>query len=107
MPFPDCLLKLKGLNRAARFRFIASLGEHSNARMAVELEGGLSMRKFRTAAAALAATGITALGALAATGGVANAATDLSITGCSTNGGLYTVGFNLNESGPPVSSYVS
>lgn len=50
------------------------------------------MHKFATAVAALATTGIAALGTVAATGGVAHAATNLSITGCSTNGGLLTLG---------------
>jgi hypothetical protein len=35
---------------------------------------------------------IAALGAVAATDGVANAAPNLSITGCSTNVGVLTVG---------------
>ena len=50
------------------------------------------MRNIRTAVAALAATGLAAFGAMAATGGVANAATGQSITGCHTNSGLLTVG---------------
>jgi hypothetical protein len=62
------------------------------------------MRNFRTAAAALAATGIAALGAVAATGGVANAATNLSITGCSTNVGVLTAGFIVNCSARPARS---
>jgi hypothetical protein len=58
------------------------------------------MRKFATAVAALATTGIAALGTVAATSGVANAATDLSITGCSTNGGLLTLGVIPNCQAP-------
>jgi hypothetical protein len=58
------------------------------------------MRKFATAVAALATTGIAALGTVAATGGVANAATNLSITGCSTNGGLLTLGVIPNCQAP-------
>jgi hypothetical protein len=49
------------------------------------------MRNIRTAAAVFAATGLAAFGAMAATGGVANAATNLSITGCSTNSALLGV----------------
>ncbi len=49
------------------------------------------MRNLRTAIAAFAATGLAAFGALAATGGVANAAQDLSITGCSINNALLGV----------------
>lgn len=41
------------------------------------------MRDFRKAVATLAATGIATLGAVAATGGVANAATNVPLTGCS------------------------
>ena len=63
------------------------------------------MRNFRTAAAALAATGIAALGAVTATGGVANAATDLSITGCSTNVGVLTHGLFVNCSAPTGTIY--
>lgn len=50
------------------------------------------MRNLRTAVAAFAVTGLTAFGAMAATGGVANAATNQSIAGCETNSGLVTVG---------------
>lgn len=63
------------------------------------------MRNFRTAAAVLAATGIAALGAVTATSGVANAATDLSITGCSTNVGVLTVGLFVNCSAPTGTIY--
>jgi hypothetical protein len=49
------------------------------------------MRNIRAAVAAFAATGLAAFGALAATGGVANAAQDLSITGCSINTALVGV----------------
>jgi hypothetical protein len=49
------------------------------------------MRNIRTAVAALAATGLAAFGAIAASGGVANAATHQSITGCSTNRALLGV----------------
>ena len=67
--------------------------------------GGLSIRNFRTAAAVLAATGIAALGAVTATSGVANAATDLSITGCSTNVGVLTAGLFVNCSAPTGTIY--
>jgi hypothetical protein len=70
---------------------MAALRGHSNARMAVEREGGLSMRELRTAAPIIAATGIVALGVVAAAGGVANAAINLSITGCATTGALLKV----------------
>jgi Ricin-type beta-trefoil lectin domain len=103
--FNHCWLKLKELKCVAGLRLIANLGEHSKARMAVEQEGGLSMRNFRTAAATLAATGIAALGAMAATGGVANAATNLSITGCSTNVGVLTAGLFVNCSAPTGTIY--
>lgn len=63
------------------------------------------MRNFRTAAAALAATGIAALGAVTATSGVANAATNLSITGCSTNYGLVTAGIIPTCSAPTGTIY--
>src|ERR1700748_224241 len=63
------------------------------------------MPNFRTAAAALAATGIAALGAVTATGGVANAATGLSITGCSTNVGVLTAGLFVNCSAPTGTIY--
>ena len=63
------------------------------------------MRNFRTAAAALVATGIAALGAVTATGGVANAATGLSITGCSTNVGVLTHGLFVNCSAPTGTIY--
>jgi hypothetical protein len=43
------------------------------------------MRNIRTAVATFAATGLAAFGAMAASGGVANAAQNLSITGCSVN----------------------
>ena len=46
------------------------------------------MRNIRAAVAAFAASGLAAFGALAATGGVANAAQDMSITGCSINTAL-------------------
>ncbi len=49
------------------------------------------MRNIRAAVAAFAASGLAAFGALAATGGVANAAQDLSITGCSINNALIGV----------------
>jgi hypothetical protein len=49
------------------------------------------MRNIRTAVAAFAATGLAAFGAMAAMGGVANAATNQSITGCSTNNALLGV----------------
>ena len=49
------------------------------------------MRNIRAAVAAFAASGLAAFGALAATGGVANAAQDLSITGCSINSALVGV----------------
>jgi Ricin-type beta-trefoil lectin domain len=49
------------------------------------------MHKFRKAAAIFAATGLAAFGAMAASGGVANAATDQSITGCSINSALLGV----------------
>jgi hypothetical protein len=53
------------------------------------------MRKLRTAApivaTCIAATGIAALGVVAAADGVANAATNLSITGCATTGALLKV----------------
>jgi hypothetical protein len=49
------------------------------------------MRNIRAAVAAFAATGLAAFGALAATGGVANAAQDMSITGCSINDALVGV----------------
>lgn len=74
---------------------MAALRGHSNARMAVEREGGLSMRIFRTVAA-IAASGITALGVVAAAGGVANAAINLSITGCATTGALHKVDVTPN-----------
>jgi hypothetical protein len=63
------------------------------------------MRNLRTAAAVLAATGIAALGAVTATSGVANAASDLSITGCSTNVGVLTVGLLVNCSAPTGTIY--
>ena len=63
------------------------------------------MRNFRTAAAALAAAGIAALGAVAATGGVANAAPDLSITGCATHVGVLTVGLFVHCSAPTGTIY--
>lgn len=63
------------------------------------------MRNFRTAAAALVATGIAALGAVAATGGVANAAPNQSITGCSTNVGVLTAGLFVNCSAPTGTIY--
>jgi Ricin-type beta-trefoil lectin domain len=66
----------------------------------MDYEGGFSMRKFATAVAALATAGIAALGTVAATGGVAHAATDLSITGCETNGGLLTLGVIPNCQAP-------
>lgn len=50
------------------------------------------MRDIRKSVVALAATGITALGALALTGGAANAATNLSVTGCSVNHALLSAG---------------
>lgn len=74
---------------------MAGLCGHSNARMVVEREGGLSMHKFRTVAA-IAASGITALSVVAAAGGVANAAINLSITGCATAGALLKVGVAPN-----------
>lgn len=49
------------------------------------------MRNIRAAVATFAATGLAAFGAMAATGGVANAATNLSITGCSINSALLGV----------------
>jgi hypothetical protein len=46
------------------------------------------MRNIRTAVATFAATGLAALGAIAASGGVANASQNLSITGCSVDHSL-------------------
>jgi hypothetical protein len=63
------------------------------------------MRKFATAVAALATTGIAALGTVAATGGVANAATGLSVTGCSTNYALLSVGLVPNCEAPTGTIY--
>jgi hypothetical protein len=51
------------------------------------------MRKFRTAAATLAVTGLAALGAAAASGGVANAATNVPITQCNIPSGM--LGLNI------------
>jgi Ricin-type beta-trefoil lectin domain len=51
------------------------------------------MRDFRKAIAALAATGIAALGVVAATGGVASAGTDRPVTGCNISSkSLLTIG---------------
>jgi hypothetical protein len=49
------------------------------------------MRNIRTAVAAFAATGLAAFGAMAAMGGVANAATNQSITGCAINNAVIGV----------------
>src|SRR6185437_15546231 len=72
-------------------RLLATLAEHSRKRMADGTRRGITMRNIRAAVAAFAATGLAAFGALAATGGVANAAQDLSITGCSINTALVGV----------------
>src|SRR6185437_1454976 len=72
-------------------RLLATLAEHSRKRMADGTRRGITMRNLRTAIAAFAATGLAAFGALAATGGAANAAQDLSITGCSINTALVGV----------------
>jgi len=63
------------------------------------------MRNIRTAVAAFAATGLAAFGALAATGGVANAATNLSITGCSIDGSLLTASVEPHCTAPTGTIY--
>ena len=62
---------------------IAISAEHLTNRMAVEVEGGDTMRKLRTVAASFAATGLAVLGVMAVPGAGANAATNQAITGCS------------------------
>ncbi|MGH3249703.1 MAG: ricin-type beta-trefoil lectin domain protein [Trebonia sp.] len=63
------------------------------------------MHKFRKAAAIFAATGLAAFGAMAASGGTANAATNQSITGCSINSALLGVQVIPTCSGPTGTIY--